>query len=270
MGDLTEKELDECVDPLVALMQKVSARKQMAAGKVQVDEAEHDHHELAKKAAVQSAVLLKNEDEILPLPAETRVAVIGDFAFHPRYQGAGSSAVNAKQVDCVAELLRNYELTVNGVGRGYRRDGAVDERLLEEAVNIAAGADAVLFFFGLNEISESEGLDRSTLSIPENQKEVLRAVARVNSKIIGILSAGSVVEMEWEKYCRVLLHGYLNGEAGAGAILDLVTGKATPSGKLAESYPMSLEQNPSYGNFGGRERNVEYREGIYVGYRYYD
>lgn len=270
IGDLTEKELDECVDPLVALMQKVSARKQMAAGKVQVDEAEHDHHELAKKAAVQSAVLLKNEDKMLPLPAETRVAVIGDFAFHPRYQGAGSSAVNAKQVDCVAELLRNYELTVNGVGRGYRRDGAVDERLLEEAVNIAAGADAVLFFFGLNEISESEGLDRSTLSIPENQKEVLRAVARVNSKIIGILSAGSVVEMEWEKYCRVLLHGYLNGEAGAGAILDLVTGKATPSGKLAESYPMSLEQNPSYGNFGGRERNVEYREGIYVGYRYYD
>ena len=104
------------------------------------------HHKLAKKAAVRSAVLLKNEDEILPLSAGTRVAVIGDFAFHPRYQGAGSSAVNAKQVDCAAELLQNYELTVNGVGRGYRRDGEADEKLIEEAVNIAAGADAVLFF----------------------------------------------------------------------------------------------------------------------------
>ena len=305
-GDLTEKELDECVDPLVDLMQKVSVRKRKAALEMPADRADQSHqsgraqhadqshrsdrtqhedqahrsdrtqhtnqahHKLAKKAAVRSAVLLKNEDEILPLSAGTRVAVIGDFAFHPRYQGAGSSAVNAKQVDCAAELLQNYELTVNGVGRGYRRDGEADEKLIEEGVNIAAGADAVLFFFGLNEISESEGMDRSSLAIPENQKEVLRALAKVNSNIIGILSAGSVVETEWEKYCQGLLHGYLNGEAGAGAILDLVTGKETPSGKLAESYPMTLEQNPSYGNFGGKERNVEYRESIYVGYRYYD
>lgn len=269
-GNLTEKELDECVEPLVSLMREVSVRKQKRTPEMQTDSADQTHHELAKKAAVRSAVLLKNEDEILPLSAGTRMAVIGDFAFHPRYQGAGSSAVNAKRVDCVAELLQNYELTVNGISRGYRRDGTWDERLLEEAVNIAAGADAVLFFFGLNEISESEGLDRSSLAIPENQKEVLRALVKVNSNIIGILSAGSVVETEWEKYCQALLHGYLNGEAGAGAILDLVTGRETPAGKLAESYPMSLEQNPSYGNFGGRERNVEYRESIYVGYRYYD
>lgn len=271
-GELKEEELDECANAVVDLILKASVRKEKQgfAAALQEGKANQEHHKLAREAAARSAVLLKNEKGILPLSPKTRTAVIGDFAFAPRYQGAGSSAVNAKQVDCAAELLSEYDLTVTGVCRGYRRNGEADEKLLQEAVNIAGSADVILYFFGLNEISESEGLDRGTLLIPENQREVLRAIRRVNPNIVGVLSAGSVVEMDWEKSCRALLHGYLSGEAGAGAILDIVTGKRTPMGKLAESYPMTLEQNPSYGYFGGRDRNVEYREGIYVGYRYYD
>lgn len=237
------------------------------AGRAVFDEREH--HELARRAAAESAVLLKNEGRILPLLPGTKVAVIGDFAFEPRYQGAGSSMVNATRVETVVEMISHYPLTVAGMARGYERTGAENERLSEEAVLLAKQADVVLYFFGLDELSESEGMDRAHMRLPKNQIRLLERLWSANPKVVGVLSAGSSVEIPWENCLQALLHGYLSGQAGAGAMLDLLTGKVTPCGKLNETYPLSYEDTPAYHYFPGKERNVEYREGVYIGYRYY-
>ena len=264
-GKISEAAVDECVDRLLEAVLTLTKERDIPA--------EFDkkaHHALARKAASESAVLLKNEENILPLKPGTRVALIGDFAFDPRYQGAGSSMVNATELDKMAELIKGYDLVLAGTSKGYIRTGEEDAVLAKEAVDLAQAADVVLYCFGLDELSESEGIDRTHMRIPQNQISLLESMARVNKNIVGILSAGAAIEMPWHYCLKGLLHGYLYGQAGAGAMLDILTGKVNPSGRLNETYPLRYEDTPAFRYFPSEERNSEYREGLYVGYRYYD
>ena len=265
-GTLTKAELDTCVDDLLDAVLTLSenAKKKKESFDVQ------EHHALAKKAAAQSAVLLKNEGNMLPLKPGNKVALIGDFAAEPRYQGAGSSMVNPTKLETMQELIGQYGFSEVKISRGYCRTGEANDVLKQEALRMAEGADAVIFCFGLDELSESEGLDRTHMRIQQNQIHLLEELAKRNPNIVGVLSAGSAIEMPWEKYCRAILHGYLYGQAGAGAMLDLLTGKCNPSGHLNETYPLSLTDTPAYRYFPAKNRDSQYRESIYVGYRYYD
>ncbi|WP_026490340.1 glycoside hydrolase family 3 C-terminal domain-containing protein [Butyrivibrio sp. XBB1001] len=228
------------------------------------------HHAVARKAATESTILLKNEGNILPLKPGAKVAIIGDFAFVPRYQGAGSSLVNPTKIETVSEILGNYDIQVIGSSRGYSRTGEEDAATRKEALDIAKRADIVLFFFGLNEDSESEGMDRTHMRIPQNQINLLQELGQVNKNLVGIISAGSAIEMPWHHYFKAILHGYLNGQAGASAVMDILTGKVCPSGKLSETVPRRLEDTPAYRYYPSTERTSEYRESVFVGYRYYE
>lgn len=265
-GSLTMEELDSCVDDLLDAVFKLNKNCEVKTGKFD----ELEHHNLAKKAAAESAVLIKNIDKILPLKSGCKVAVIGDFAVVPRYQGAGSSMVKPTFLDTIEKSIMDYDLQVMGVCRGYLRSGEGDEALKKEAIDLAESADVVLYCFGLDELSESEGLDRTHMRISQNQIELLQFIAQVNKNVVGIMSAGAPVEMSWNICCKAILHGYLTGQAGASAMLDIVIGKVNPSGRLAESYPNRYEDTPCIRYFPSTERNAEYRESIYVGYRYYD
>ena len=266
-GTLTKAELDLCVDDLLdAILETTKAAKGHST--------EFDiegHHALAREAAAQCAVLLKNEGKILPLAEGTKVAVIGDFAFKPRYQGAGSSMVNTTKLESFIEIAQESSaLEIVASSAGYQRNGDPDEALKNEAVEAAKQADVVLYFFGLDEMSESEGLDRQHMKIPKVQIELLKALAGANPNVVGILSGGSSIEMDWDKDLKAVLHGYLTGQAGGGAVYDIITGAVNPSGKLAETYPVAYEDTPAFKYYPAKERTSEYREGLYIGYRYFD
>ncbi len=265
-GTLTMEELDSCVDDLLDAVLNLTAAPQNK--KKSFDK--EAHHELARKASLESIVLLKNDDGLLPLNSGCKVAVIGDFAFIPRYQGAGSSIVNPLSLETIESVIKSAPLNLVGCSKGYERNGKENEALKNQALALAANADAVLYCFGLDELSESEGQDRTHLEIPGNQISLLNDLARVNPNIVGVLSAGSVIELPWQSSCKSILHGYLGGQAGAGAMISVITGEVNPSGRLAESYPMNLTDTPAYRYFPGKERCAEYREGIFVGYRYYN
>ncbi len=228
------------------------------------------HHAIARKAAEQSIVLLKNEGSLLPLAKGTRVAVIGDFAQKPRYQGAGSSVVNPTRLDSTLDVIGSFPLELVAFAPGYNRTGPADAALESAALDAAKQADVVLLYIGLDEISESEGLDRSHMRIPASQIQLLQRVAAVNPKVVAVLSGGSAIEMDWEENCQAIIHGYLSGQAGASAMLSALLGEVNPSGKLSESYPYRYEDTPSAPYFPARQRNSEYREGLYVGYRYFE
>ena len=263
---LTMEELDACVDDLLDAVITLSKNAENRKHSFE----ETAHHNLARRAAAESAVLLKNADEILPLAPASKVAIIGDFAVEPRYQGAGSSMVNPTYLETIAKSADQYDLQIVGVNRGYKRNGEEDAVLRKEALDLAAVADVVIYCFGLDELSESEGLDRTHMRIPQNQIELLEAIVQVNANVVGLLSAGASIEMPWHYCCKAILHGYLNGQAGASAMLDILTGKVNPSGRLSETYPIKYEDTPAFRNFPSPQRNAEYREGLYVGYRYYD
>lgn len=228
------------------------------------------HHQMARKAAEQSIVLLKNEHGILPLKKSAKVALIGDFAKTPRYQGAGSSVVNPTKLDSTLDIIENYPLELAGFAAGYPRTGKADAALEQEALELAKRADVILFYIGLDEISESEGLDRAHMKLPDSQLQLMDKLAKANPHIIAVLSAGSAIEMPWLNQCEAVIHGYLSGQAGASAMLNAITGKINPSGKLSETYPLQYEDIPSAPYFPAKERNAEYREGLYVGYRYFE
>lgn len=265
-GSLSMEELETNVDDLLEAVFALTGNRENKGKSFDKE----GHHKLAQKAEEESIVLLKNEDELLPLKPGCKVVLIGDFAFTPRYQGAGSSLVNPIRVENMEEIIRDYPLSVAGCARGYSRGGRTDVTLREEALKLAAQADVVLYCFGLDEISESEGMDRIHMGIPQNQISLLTALSEVNPNIVGILSAGSAIEMPWQECCKSLLHGYLGGEAGPSAMLRVITGEVNPSGRLSETYPLRYEDTPAYRYFPGAERCSQYREGIYVGYRYYD
>lgn len=276
-GKLAEEAVDACVGRLLEAVLTLTGNSaddgqsaENRSGKKAEDFDQEVHHALARKAASQSAVLLKNRENILPLKPGTHVALIGDFAFEPRYQGAGSSMVNVTKLDKMVDLIHEYDLVLDGTSKGYLRSGEIDSVLEKEAVDLAASVDVVIYCFGLDELSESEGIDRTHMRIPQNQISLLEAISRVNENVVGILSAGAAVEMPWHHCLKGLLHGYLCGQAGAGAMLDIVTGKVNPSGRLNETYPIRYEDTPAFKYFPSEQRNSEYRESIYVGYRYYD
>ena len=198
-----------------------------------------------------------------------KTAVIGDFAQNPRYQGAGSSIVNPHSLDSFTELAEASELNSIGYAQGYSRYGKRSSRLIKDACRLASAAEKVLLFLGLDEYTEVEGLDRKDICIPANQIELLDEIYKVNQEIVIVLSSGAAVEMPWLSKAKALLHGYLSGQAGAGALLNIITGKSNPSGKLAETYPLNYEDVPSATNYPGSEATVEYREGLYIGYRYF-
>ena len=265
-GCLSMEAFDLCVDQVLDAVLNLSKKEETK----KTDFDQKSHHALAKRAAAESAVLLKNEGNILPLKEKTKVALIGDFAFVPRYQGAGSSMVNPFEVESMDQLIHEYDLQVVSKVHGYTRDGEPDAALEKEALEAAAGAEVVLYCFGLDEISESEGKDREHMRLPQNQIRLLNELVKVNENIVGILSAGSSIEMPWQHCLKAILHGYLGGEAGAGAILDILTGKINPSGRLAEAYPLRYEDTPAFRYYPASERTSEYREGPFIGYRYYD
>ena len=227
------------------------------------------HHALARRAAGESVVLLKNDDALLPLAEGARVAVIGDFAETPRYQGAGSSAVNSIKVDTFLDCLNDSGLHSVGFAPGFDRQGKPDAAKQAEAVALAAEADAVLLCLGLDEIKESEGLDRADMKLADNQIELLQAVREANPNTVVIVNAGASLETPWLAHCKALVYGTLGGQAGAGAMVDVLTGKINPGGKLAETWANAYADTPARDHFAGPGRTVQYREGLFVGYRYY-
>ncbi len=264
-GKISESDIDARLSELLPLVFDTKAA--LDAAPREFDAAAH--HALARRAAAESLVLLKNEGSLLPLAAGTKVAVIGDFAKNPRYQGAGSSMVNSTQVDVLLDKLIDSELNVIGYQQGFDRHGKPDAALQKSACELATQADTVILCMGLDEIAESEGLDRSNLRLAQNQLDLLQAVAAVNPKIVVVLYSGSVVETPWLDNCQALLYAALGGQAGAGAVADALTGKVNPCGKLAETWPLAYADVPSAADFATRRKTVEYREGLYIGYRYF-
>ncbi len=265
-GKISEKVLDERLEEL--LKQVFSLTESVAATPKSFDV--DAHHKIAEKCAEGSIVLLDN-DGILPLKKETKTAVIGDFAKAPRYQGAGSSQVNPTKLDNLYDCLTSHGLHITGYAQGFdRKNPQPDPGMIEEAVRIAKNAETVLLCVGLDEILESEGLDRLHMELSQSQQAMIDAVSNANKNIILVLSGGAPFVMpERDKY-RAAIHGYLGGQAGASAMAKTILGEINPSGKLNETWPLKLEDNPSHNYFPSKERTAEYREGLYIGYRYYD
>jgi beta-glucosidase len=235
------------------------------------------HHALARVAAADCAVLLKNEPvdgtPLLPLDPAATVAVIGEFARTPRYQGAGSSEVNPTRLDDAWSAIRDIagEQAVFAAGFGVDDPSADDDALRAEAVEAARGADVAVLFLGLPARDESEGFDREHILLPAAQTALLAAVAEVNPRVVVVLANGSTVQLSgWGHHAAAILEGWLLGQAGGGAIADLLVGRANPSGRLAETIPLRLPDNPSHLNFPGELGVVRYGEGVFVGYRGYD
>ena len=277
-GVLTEAELDQRLDALLDVILTSheglqNAKKSNYLGTTTMTEQGFDveaHHALARKVAEEGIVLLKNEDRILPLAEKTKVAIVGDFAKTPRYQGAGSSLVNpTKEPESILNCIEKTGLHMDGFAQGYERNAKSNKKLIEDGIKLAKEADVVLVFAGLDEIGEAEGLDRTHMKMPEAQEAVIVALAENNSNVIVVLSAGSPIEMPWIDKVKAVVHGYLGGQAGASAMLNVLTGKVNPSGRLNETYPIQYKDTPAYAYFPSKERSSEYREGPYVGYRYY-
>ena len=264
-GKITEADVDARLDELLTLVLDTHAAVERHSRSFDADA----HHALARRAAGESVVLLKNDDALLPLAEGTRVAVIGDFAETPRYQGAGSSAVNSIKVDTFLDRLNDSGLHSVGFAPGFDRQGKPDAAKQAEAVALAAEADAVLLCLGLDEIKESEGLDRADMKLADNQIELLQAVREANPNTVVIVNAGASLETPWLAHCKALVYGALGGQAGAGAMVDVLTGKINPGGKLAETWANAYDDTPARDHFAGPGRTVQYREGLYVGYRYY-
>ena len=263
-GDLEEAWVDELLDEYLDVLFSMTD-KEDDGGECDLER----HHKFARKCAEESIVLLKNSKGLLPLKVGKRVAVIGEFAKVPRYQGAGSSAVNAVRVDNILDFLKESKLDVIGYEPGFLRHGGEDEKKKQNAVRLSEKADIVLLFLGLDEMAESEGMDRTDMKLNQNQTDLFHAIHAVNPNIVVVLAGGAPFEIPWLELCPAVVHGYLGGQAGAGAMADVLTGTANPSGKLAETWPKKLEDTPCFSYFPGKQHTAEYREGIFVGYRYY-
>lgn len=270
-GELDEAVLDTAVARLLQLLDRA------LHGVEADDEADADaHHALARAAAAECVVLLKNDSAVLPLSPDLKhLAVIGEFARTPRFQGAGSSKVNPTRVDDALAALRagvGDDVTVDfAAGFGVDDPAADDAALLEEAVAKAGFAHATVLFLGLPPSYESEGYDRTHIDLPANQLAVLDAVAAVANRLVVVLANGSVVAVDgWQDAAHAVVEGWLGGQAGGGAIADVLLGEVNPSGRLAETIPVRLQDTASYGNFPGEEGHVRYGEGLFIGYRHHD
>ena len=260
-GELDIKFVDESVKRILKLVEATTVSEKGKPFDIDA------HHALAKKCADESIVLLKNNG-ILPLKSDTKVAIIGDFAKKPRYQGAGSSVVNPTKLETVLENLDGINCI--GYQKGFDRYGKEKYGLIKKAVKLAQKADVAVLFLGLDEITEAEGLDRENIKIPQNQIELFKQVRVFSKKVVVVLSCGSAVETGIFRSADAIVYGCLSGQAGAAATVDVLCGKVNPSGKLAETFPQKLENCSSAKYFPGKQMTVEYREGPYIGYRYYD
>lgn len=264
-GTMDEKVLDTAAERILSVVLKYLDHKKPET----VIDFEADH-EKARKIAAESMVLLKN-DGILPLKKDAKVAFVGEFARTPRFQGGGSSNVNAYKVTSALEAAETMGLRVSFAPGYATKTPEPDAALLEEAAKTAEDADVAVVFVGITDAMESEGFDRRTLSMPENHEALVAAVSKVQKNTVVVVMCGGCITMPWLSDVRGVLYAYLGGEAVGPATLDLLFGDANPSGKLAESFPKRLEDNPSYLYYFGDEQNrTEYREGVFVGYRYYD
>ena len=265
-GKISEKDLDIRVKEFLKVVFERTAAVEKAPKSFDAEA----HHAIARKCAEGSIVLLDN-DGILPLAPDATVAVIGDFGETPRYQGAGSSQVNPTKLDDLLSCAKAAGLNVTGFAKGFSRvDPHPQAELIAEAVKLAESNETVLLCVGLDEIAESEGMDRLSMNLSAGQNALIEAVAKVNKNIILVLYGGSPFVMPERSTYRAAIHGYLGGQAGAGAMVDALIGKVNPSGKLNETWPIALEDNPSYPYYPSKERTAEHREGLYIGYRYYD
>lgn len=262
-GSLSREDLDASVRRVLELNLK-GAGARVATGDIPWDE----HHALAREAAAQGCVLLKN-DGVLPLAPEAKLAVIGEFARTPRFQGGGSSNVTVRRTDKALDEL----VAIHGevpFAEGYSLTDP-EANLADEAVALAKDADVVLFFAGLTDVEESEGYDRSHMELPPQQIAAIKAVCAANPRTVVVLSNGSAVRLNgWDDQPAAILEAWLGGQAAGGAIVDVLTGKVNPAGRLCETLPLRLEDNPSFGNFPGEDLVVRYGEGVLVGYRGYD
>ncbi len=269
-GELTEAQVDVAVARVLDLIERAAGRE--ALGSADLDA----HHELAREAAGASVVLLKNEGNLLPLdPAQGGpVAVIGEFARTPRYQGAGSSQVNPTRLENALESLRADLAGKRDVlfAPGFEIEAEqADPELFAEAVRAASDAEVALVFLGLPPSYESEGWDREHMDLPAHQLDLLEQVAAVNSNVVVVLSNGAaVVTSGWDHRARAVLEGWLLGQAGGSGLADVLLGRVSPSGRLAETIPRKLTDNPALGNFPGEHLVVRYGEGLLIGYRWYD
>lgn len=264
-GILSENVLDIAVERMLYLISKsIENRKADCTFEPEA------HHQLARKAAAQSCVLLKNDNGILPLKTGSKLAIIGAFAKEPRYQGGGSSHINPLRIDNAWDAFNQAQYACS-YEPGYNVESDRPNKLLiDRAVEAAKLADMAIIFAGLTDDYESEGFDRSHMRMPESHNRLIEAVAQANPNAIIVLSAGSPVEMPWISSVKAVLHTCLGGQACGPAAVDILTGKINPSGKLAETYPLKHEDTPCYNYFPGGSRTVEYRESIFIGYRYYD
>ena len=262
-GKLSIKALDKCVERVLRLVDKAEESRTPSKWDMEA------HHELSAKIESQCAVLLKNEDSILPLSKEDKICFIGEFADKPRYQGGGSSHINSFKVTSALEAVKGICKVEYAQGYITSEDKIVPE-LLEQAVECAKYNDKVVIFAGLPDNFESEGYDRTHMRMPECQLKLIEEIAKVNRNIVVVLHNGSPVELPCMDDIKGMLEMYLGGQAVGKATCDLLFGEVNPSGKLAESWCMKLEDNPSYLNFPGVGDEISYNEGIFVGYRYYD
>jgi beta-glucosidase len=264
-GELDEAVLNERVDTVVDLIVKSKPALEKSWS-FDADE----HHEIAARIAEGSMQLLKNDGNILPLKAGAKVAVIGELAESPRFQGAGSSVINPTKLDDALSNLKALGVDVT-YAKGYEKTkDAVDEALFNEAKEAAAAADVALVFVGLTEEFEGEGYDREDINMPSSHNALVEAVASVNENTVVVLAGGSVVLMPWLDKVKGLLNSGLGGQASGIAVARILTGEVNPSGKTAETYPVSFEANPTFGNYPGGPVTSEHRESVYIGYRYYD
>ena len=278
-GQLDSAVLDQAVDRLLVLADRVARpadltdptgtddpTAQPAPAPVDLDA----HHDLAREAAARSIVLLKNDD-LLPLAPETSVAVIGAFAARPRYQGAGSSLITPTRLDAALDQIQRLATGSVTYSPGFSLDGTGDATTLAvEAMAAAEAADVALVFLGLPDSAESEGFDRTSIDLPDDQLALLSAILAVNSRVVVVLSHGAAVALPFRDDVAAIIEGWLLGQGGGAALADVIYGVVNPSGKLTETIPLRLSDTPAYGNFPGEFGHVRYGEGLLIGYRWYD
>jgi beta-glucosidase len=262
-GKVTNEQLDDHVRRILKVVQKVLDHKRSVPS-IDVDK----HHAVARKVAEEAIVLLKNEDAILPLAKNAKVAVLGKFAAEPRFQGGGSSHMNPAQLDIPYSGISKLSHAVYGAGYD---ESDYNEALVQEACELAAGQDAAIIFIGTTEKIESEGYDRTDLHIPRSHTRLIEEVSKVNPNVIVVVNSGSATHIgAYEAQAKAIVQAWLPGQAGGSAIVNVLFGDVNPSGKLTETFPLALEHNPTYLTFPGNIEKVNYSEGIFVGYRYYD
>ncbi|MGN1201792.1 MAG: glycoside hydrolase family 3 C-terminal domain-containing protein [Eubacterium sp.] len=264
-GELDEEILNKRVDNVVDLIVK----SKPALEKKHTYDIDA-HHKLAQKIAEGSMVLLKNDDAVLPFKKGQKVAVIGEMAKAPRFQGAGSSVINPTKLDNAYDELSKLGVDMIYAQAYEKSKDEINDSLVNEAVEAAKKADVAVVFVGLTEEFEGEGYDRVNIEMPKSHNHLVSEIAKANPNTVVVLAGGSVIHMPWVNEVKALLNSGLGGQAGGAAVANILTGAVNPSGKTSETYPLSFDANPTYGNYPGGPVTSEHRESVYIGYRYYD